>query len=104
MSYSFQLDILRDLREQVDLTQDDMARICGLHGNQSRQTAGRWERGELIPNRGRRHKFIGYLWDSLRLRDDPVRFEAVWEVLMTAWGWEPISDREWATFTAQARP
>ncbi len=104
MTYSSQLDILRELREQVGLTQDDMARICGLQGQQRRQTAGAWERGDMIPSRARRNKFIGYLWDDLRLRTDSARFETVWEILMMAWGWEPISDKEWGAFTTQARP
>lgn len=101
---ALQLDILRELREAAGLTQDDMARLCGLQGQMRRQTAGAWERGDIIPTRTRRHKVIGYLWDHLHLRRDPARFEAVWEILMREWGWEPISDQEWTSFTQIARP
>lgn len=98
------LDRLRQLRESAGLTQSDMARLCGLRGRQSHQTAGAWERGTIIPSASRRAKFIGYLWDHLRLRDDPAHFEAVWEMLVELWGWEPITDAEWARFTQQPRP
>jgi hypothetical protein len=47
----------------------------------------------MIPSQSRRNRFIGYLWDHLRLRRDAARFEAVWEILAAAWGWEPISDQ-----------
>jgi transcriptional regulator with XRE-family HTH domain len=103
MATSLRLDILRDLRQRAGLTQGDMARLCGLHGRQSHQTAGAWERGEMIPNRSRRAKFIGYLWDYLGLGRDPHCFEDVWTILVEEWDWEPISDREWATYTTQLR-
>lgn len=98
------LDRLRELRETAGLTQSDMARLCGLRGQQSHQTAGAWERGTMIPSPSRRVRFIGYLWDHLHLRDDPAQFEAVWEMLVEAWDWEPITDAEWAHFTPQPRP
>src|SRR5215217_6035937 len=104
MPYSHKLEILRELRERSGLTQSEMAYHCGLRGLKSHQTAGAWERGEIIPNRARRHRFIGYLWDHLRLRDDLPQFDAVWAVLVEIWDWEPISDQEWAEFTRQTRP
>jgi transcriptional regulator with XRE-family HTH domain len=104
MPSSLRLDILRDLRERAGLTQADMARICGLHGQQSHQTAGAWERGDIIPNRSRRAKLIGYLWDHLGLGQDPASFENVWELLVEEWQWEPITDQEWAAFTRRPRP
>ncbi|RIK42312.1 MAG: hypothetical protein DCC57_18435, partial [Chloroflexi bacterium] len=100
----FPLDRLRQLREAAGLTQTDMARLCGLHGRQSHQTAGAWERGTITPSAARRARFIGYLWDHLHLRHDPAQFEAVWGVLVEAWGWEPVTDAEWARFTVQPRP
>ena len=101
---TLQLDILRELREEAGLTQDDMARLCGLQGQMRRQTAGAWERGDIIPTRARRIKVIGYLWDHLHLRRDPARFDDVWEILMREWGWDPISDKEWTSFTQVERP
>lgn len=104
MTILHRLTILRELRERAGLTQSDMARLCGLQGRQSQQTAGAWERGEIIPSRARRAKFIGYLWDHLRLREDPQHFQSVWDILVNVWGWEPIEDREWRSFTHAARP
>jgi len=99
------LDILRDLRERAGLTQADMARRCGLTGRQSHQTAGAWERGEIKPSAHRRTRFIGYLWDELRLREDPAQFEAIWAILEKEWHWAPISDDEWrAQFPGTPRP
>ena len=98
------LDVLRELREAANLTQADMARACGLRGQKSHQTAGAWERGGMIPDVRRRTRFIGYLWDALGLRREPERFQAVWEVLVEEWGWEPIGTTEWLTFTNQAQP
>lgn len=98
------LDVLRQLREAAQLTQADMALICGLRGRQSHQTAGAWERGTITPDARRRKRFIGYLWDDLGLRRDPERFEAVWRILVEEWGWQPIDAAEWAAFTHTDRP
>ena len=103
MPSSLRLDILRDLRERAGQSQVKMAEICGLHGKQSYQTAGAWERGDMTPNRTRRTKFIGYLWDHLGLRQDPAAFERVWKILEEEWQWEPITDQEWSNFTHQPR-
>lgn len=104
MPSSLRLDILRDLRERAGLSQVKMAEICGLRGRQSYQTAGAWERGDMTPNRTRRTKFIGYLWDHLNLRQDPDAFERVWQILEDEWRWEPITDQEWSDFTHHPRP
>ncbi|MEZ4712344.1 MAG: NB-ARC domain-containing protein [Caldilineaceae bacterium] len=99
------LIILTELREAAGLTLTQMARACGLTGRQSRLTAGAWERGDYAPDeRKRRVRFIGYLWDDLRLRNDPACFEKVWQMLVEAWGWAPMQDPEWRTFTNQPRP
>lgn len=104
MPNPYRLDILRQLREEAGLTQREMAHLCGLRGRQSHQTAGAWERGIVTPTATRRIKFIGYLWDGLRLREDTDRFEEIWAILVEEWGWDPITDREWHAFTHQARP
>jgi len=99
------LTILTELRLAAGLTLGHMAHRCGLRGNQSHQTAGAWERGEMIPNAGRRRPhFLGYLWDDLGLRRDPTHFATIWEILVEEWQWEPLSDREWATLTSRPRP
>ncbi len=104
MPDALRLDILRTLREAAGLSQTDMARLCGLQGRQSQQTAGAWERGNMTPHASRRGHFLTYLWDHLRLRQDPIHFAAVWEILVEEWAWEPLSDREWQRFTKHARP
>lgn len=98
------LSILRDLREQIGLTQKQVAKICGLHGKKSHQTIGAWERGEITPKPIRRPKFIAYLWDYLKLGNNLWKFEEIWEILVEEWYWEPISDSEWVSFTSQVRP
>jgi tetratricopeptide (TPR) repeat protein/transcriptional regulator with XRE-family HTH domain len=98
------LTLLAELRERAGLTQADMARLCGLRGRQSHQTAGAWERGEITPGARRRTRFLGYLWDHLGLRCDHARFAAVWDLLVEAWGWAPIGDAEWAELTHAPRP
>ncbi len=99
------LAILTELRQAAGLTLSVMARRCGLRGRQSHQTAGAWERGEMVPNEGRRRAhLLGYLWDDLGLRSDPTRFEDVWDLLVEEWGWESIGDREWDRLTTQPRP
>ncbi|MBV7329683.1 hypothetical protein KFU94_15845 [Chloroflexi bacterium TSY] len=95
MPDSTKLAILTDLRKEVKLTLADMARQCGLTGRQSHQTAGEWERGEITPReRTRRRKFIHYLWNDLRLRQNPEQFEAIWTLLMQEWRWNPLTDEE----------
>ncbi len=88
------LDQLRLLREEAGLSQSDMARLCGLQGRQSHQTAGAWERGAMTPHTNRRVAFLHYLWDGLRLRHDHARLAAIWEILVEEWLWEPISEGE----------
>ncbi|MEM7131460.1 MAG: tetratricopeptide repeat protein [Chloroflexota bacterium] len=101
------LQILVDLRKQVRprLSQKAAAAKLGLDSNQGRKTVGDWELGKYAPNEGnRRLPFIHYLWDALGLRRDPVEFEAVWQILVEEWEWEPISDKEWRSFTNIPRP
>src|SRR5262245_31535341 len=93
------LFILTTLREQAGLSLSEMALRLGLRGSQSRKTVSAWERGEMIPRENRRAKFIGYLWDDLRLRNAPEQFARVWGVLAEEWGWEPIDQKEWHQFT-----
>lgn len=97
------LSILIDLRREAALSQADMARLCGLTGSQSHQTAGAWERGEYAPGPRRRTDFAHYLWDHLGLRRKPEQFEQIWQLLTEEWGWEVWSDAEWRGMTSQPR-
>ncbi|RIK40290.1 MAG: hypothetical protein DCC55_15560 [Chloroflexi bacterium] len=103
MPNSQRLDLLRQLREQAGLSQGEAARLLGLTGRQSRLTVGAWERGDYAPDERRRTRFIGYLWDHLRLRQAPQRFAEVWEILVEEWGWEELSEAEWRGLTNQPR-
>ena len=78
--------------------------MCGLEGRQSYKTFGNWELGNAIPEAKRRAAFLHYLWDGLRLRQDPSEFERVWHVIEEEWGWEPLTDDEWRALTNQPRP
>jgi predicted ATPase/transcriptional regulator with XRE-family HTH domain len=104
MSKPQSLEILSELRREAGLSQREMARLCGLHGRRSHQTAGAWERGDYAPDPRRRLDFIHYLWDGLGLRRDPQQFEEVWAILAEQWGWEIIDDGEWRSFTNAPRP
>lgn len=86
----YTLSILTELRERAGLSQEQAARYCGLRGRQSRKTIGEWEMGNSVPRANRRVKIIGYLWHHLQLRQDPALFDAVWDVLVEEWGWDPL--------------
>ncbi len=98
------LDILRQLREEAGLSQAQMARLCGLTGRQSRLTVGAWERGDYAPDARRRTWFVGYLWDELRLRRDPQKFQTVWAILAEEWGWALLNEAEWRALTMRTAP
>ncbi|MEZ4683279.1 MAG: helix-turn-helix transcriptional regulator [Caldilineaceae bacterium] len=93
MTTNLDLTFLVDLREAAGLTQADVARRFGLNGRQSYKSIAAWEQGKSATPR-RRSRFIGYLWDDLRLRDDPDHFEACWDTLVARWHWEPLSEQE----------
>ncbi|MEM7127582.1 MAG: NB-ARC domain-containing protein [Chloroflexota bacterium] len=103
MPNQFRLNILCKVREEAGLTQKDAALACGITSKQGRLTLAKWEQGKSIPNRTRRERMIGYLWDTLRLRNNPAKFEEVWTVLVEEWGWDEIGDREWDSFTKASR-
>jgi len=98
------LDLLRELREAAGLSQEKAAQLCGLMGRQGRLTVGAWEQGKYAPDERRRPKLIGYLWDQLRLRQEPARFAQLWAVLVDEWGWAELSDAEWRELRPGAVP
>ncbi|MEM7130412.1 MAG: SUMF1/EgtB/PvdO family nonheme iron enzyme [Chloroflexota bacterium] len=88
------LEFLRSLRREAGISQKDAATKFDLEGRQARQTIGAWERGQQIPDVRHRTRFIGYLWDNLRLRNSPAKFEETWQILVEEWQWSPISETE----------
>lgn len=100
MPNAIRLQVLSDLRRQAypRLSQSMVARKFDLDPQYGRKAIGAWEKGENIPNPDRRIRFLRYLWDDLRLRKTPERFEEIWQILVEEWKWEPISDEEWRTF------
>jgi transcriptional regulator with XRE-family HTH domain len=85
---------LTELREQKGLTLEQMARLCGLPGSQSRKMVGRWEQGLSVPQRRRAPGMRNYLLDGLGLHQDRVLFRQIWDVLVEEWEWEPSTDPE----------
>jgi ABC-type oligopeptide transport system substrate-binding subunit len=90
------LQILVELREAANLTQDQVGASLGLEGAKRRDSVRAWETGASCPALKRRPDFIVYLLDGLRLRNDPQRFLQVWDDIMVGeWGWRPLTEDEW---------
>jgi formylglycine-generating enzyme required for sulfatase activity len=68
--------------------------MCELTGKQARKSFGEWESGAVTPEEKRREAFKLYLWDGLRLRQAPAKFQEVWRILEAEWGWEPLTPAE----------
>ena len=67
----------------------------GLDGRQSYQSLAKWEKNDSKPPERRwRDAFIDYLWDALRLRNEPAQFETHWKTLTEVWHWEPLTAAE----------
>jgi hypothetical protein len=60
------------------VTLEAMAQACDLHGWRARESASAWELGHSTPRPIHRTHFISYLLDTLGLRTDPARFDAIW--------------------------
>ena len=71
-----------------------MARYCGLSSKKGRESVGKWERGQSVPEARRRIKFIDYLCNSLGLCDDKKQLYSVWEMLEEEWDWDPLTSEE----------
>ncbi|MEM7530819.1 MAG: helix-turn-helix transcriptional regulator [Chloroflexota bacterium] len=102
-SYKSQLYKLIDVREAAGVTTTDMARSCGLYGNQSRKTVARWEQGYQVPRQRHRPKFIQYLWSTLQLWQNPEQFDELWEIVMMAWEWDPLTENERHSYLADVQ-
>jgi len=100
------LFILTELREQIGLSLAEMARQCGLSGRQARKTVSLWEQGAVTPRPKRQAAFKYYLWDTLRLRNEPKRFKQIWEILVEEWNWESLAQegRGWLQTGAAEQP
>jgi transcriptional regulator with XRE-family HTH domain/energy-coupling factor transporter ATP-binding protein EcfA2 len=81
------LYILRQLREERNLSLAAMAAYFNLSAKSGRNTVSQWERGDSIPAAHHRQTFIRYLDEQLGLREDAERFQRVWEVLASEWSW-----------------
>ena len=95
MPNPYRLSVLEELRRAAGVTLEQMAQACGLAGHRGRLSVSAWEQGHSKPHARRRTKFIDYLGMTLRLRDDPARFRAVWAVLVEEWDWDEVSEAEW---------
>ncbi len=85
---------LTHLREAAGLTLAAMAARCDVTGKQGRKTAGDWEAGRATPRTSQRTKFVSYLWNDLKLCEEPALFDEVWQLLVEEWAWEPLSAAE----------
>lgn len=90
------LTILTDLRRACGVSLEQMAGRCGLTGTRSRESVAAWERGQSVPRKRFRPKFIDYLGDTLGLRHEPARFDEVWDVLVHEWDWDELGEDEWS--------
>src|SRR5262249_19534350 len=79
-------------------------------GADGRHTIQNWEEGLRVPrpqiknSRSTRAVMLDYLWNFLRMHDNPIVFEALWWVLVEEWDWEELSDTEWKALTPLPRP
>jgi tetratricopeptide (TPR) repeat protein/transcriptional regulator with XRE-family HTH domain len=95
MANARKLYVLTELRNARGITLEQMAQACGLVGKRSRESVADWERGKSIPHIRKRPKIIEYLGQTLGLRYDSTQFQAVWDVFVEEWNWEPLSTSEW---------
>lgn len=95
MPEPYQLYKLTQLRKRAKISLAVMARTCGLTGSRAYESASAWESGKSIPHRQLRSSFLIYLAHTLGLHTDNAQLEATWNVLVNAWGWEPLCDSDW---------
>lgn len=55
----------------------------------------RWEANDAVPQASRRGRFMLYLWCGLGLSERPQEFTKLWELVVSAWDWLPLSREEW---------
>jgi tetratricopeptide (TPR) repeat protein len=90
-----QLYILTQLRKRAKISLAEMARACGLAGGRAYESASAWESGKSIPHRQLRSGFLSYLAHTLELHTDDVLLTSTWDVLVRAWGWDPLDATDW---------
>ena len=91
METNYKLAVLTRLRDDAGLTQSDAAKYFSV----SRNAIQAWENGSSIPRQNRRLEFQYYLADKLKLKTKPKEYLDVWQLLMSEWNWENITDEEW---------
>ncbi len=96
MSENPPLPILVELRQEraPRLSQTAVAKFFGLTSSNGRKTVLDWEKGNAAPAEKHRSRFIIYLLDDRMLRREKEKFEEVWDILATAWGWQPLTESE----------
>jgi tetratricopeptide (TPR) repeat protein/transcriptional regulator with XRE-family HTH domain len=95
MSDLHQLYVLTQIRKRAKISLAEMARACGLTGSRAYDSASAWEQGKSVPRTSTRAAFLSYLAHTLGLAADPATLVAVWDVLVHAWGWEPLQPADW---------
>ena len=97
--------VLVELRQQVGLSQDEVAAYFNYQGRKRRDNISNWENGHDRPHRRHRSKFVTYLWEKLKLQDNPTRFYEIWEeVVVGQWQWSPLDRSEWPDYSPYIRP
>jgi transcriptional regulator with XRE-family HTH domain len=89
------LYVLTHLRKRAKISLATMARACGLTGSRAYESASAWESGKSIPHRQLRSRFLIYLAHTLGLSADDAQLETTWNVLVDAWGWDPLREDDW---------
>ncbi len=87
---------LRDLREQNGI----LLRQAADHFEISDPSSIRkWEQNSSPPQQSRRQLFLSYLWDVLRLSQNPQKLADIWEdVLVMGWGWDELTVDEFEQY------
>ncbi len=87
--------LLVEARGKVSLSQAEAGDYFGLHYPKGRDAVAAWELGNSAPKAKRRATFISYLWQKLRLKDEPEQMQLIWrEVMVGQWKWAKLQDHE----------
>ena len=74
--------LLVEARGKVSLSQAEAGDYFGLHYPKGRDAVAAWELGNSAPKAKRRATFISYLWQKLRLKDEPEQMQLIWREVM----------------------
>lgn len=83
--------VLAKLRDAAGLTQDEAGESLGFRGKKPRDAISGWERGMYPPGDHRLYDFMKYLWYTLGLEHEPLKFGEVWrDVAHGQWLWPQL--------------